>query len=530
MPRLMEPAAGPNSTVRAGHVVALAALLFVWNVWAYDLWAPDEPYFAEGAREMLVDGKWAVPHVNGKVTTDKPPLFFWLIAALSLPLGKVGSFTARLPSALAMIAATAMTMRLARRLVDERTGVLAGVVFATTYLVWDKGRSAQIDALLCALVLSAVSAFEAFRSGDVPGKKAGLLFWTAAALATLAKGPVGFLLPLGIVLATLAADRKLGSWRRFAPWSGPALFLAIVAVWMAIATVGGAGTYSVWSAFREHVLDRAVHGMHHKQPFWYYAEVLPLQLVPWSALVPAAIVAAARPRHAGDRLLLVWVGFVVLFFSIPVEKRDLYVLPAYPAFAMLVARLGSATRWATVPHGLLAALLLVLGVVAPIAVPRLGYLSVGRALGPSLLLAATGIAALALLLRGRLQGAVVATAAGMAAAYLAAATFVFPALDPIKSARAFSRRVAELTAVSRAEGHAVLAYDVGNLPEALAFYSDGLYTEEVGVPAAVEEHLAQAGRVFAVIPEDAVASLRARSVVVESRELSGRRVALVANR
>ena len=56
---------------RPGAAVLLAAVLGAWNLWGYDLWAPDEPYFAEGAREMVVDGQWAVPHVNGAVTTDK---------------------------------------------------------------------------------------------------------------------------------------------------------------------------------------------------------------------------------------------------------------------------------------------------------------------------------------------------------------------------------------------------------------------------------------------------------------------------
>src|SRR3972149_9064560 len=69
--------------------VFLAGVLFLWKLWGTDLWAPDEPYFAEGAREMVVDGRWAVPHVNGVVTTDKPPLFFWLLAVFSLPFGPV---------------------------------------------------------------------------------------------------------------------------------------------------------------------------------------------------------------------------------------------------------------------------------------------------------------------------------------------------------------------------------------------------------------------------------------------------------
>ncbi len=100
--------------------LAAAAVLFFWWLGGHDLWAPDEPYFAEGAREMVVDGHWAVPHVNGVVTTDKPPLFFWLIALFSLPFGEVNSWTARLPSALAALGTVALTMRLGRRFTPER--------------------------------------------------------------------------------------------------------------------------------------------------------------------------------------------------------------------------------------------------------------------------------------------------------------------------------------------------------------------------------------------------------------------------
>ena len=78
-------------------VLALAAALFITNIWGYDLWAPDEQFFGEGAREMIIDGQWLVTHVNGVINTHKPPLFFWLIALCSLPFGEVSAFTARLP-------------------------------------------------------------------------------------------------------------------------------------------------------------------------------------------------------------------------------------------------------------------------------------------------------------------------------------------------------------------------------------------------------------------------------------------------
>jgi hypothetical protein len=165
----------------ARTVLLIAAVLFICNIWGYDLWAPDEPFFGEGAREMVVDGQWVVTHVNGKVNTHKPPFFFWLIALLSLPLGRVTSLTARLPSALASLGTVAMVLRLGRRTSSERTAVLAAFILATTYMFWDKARSVQIDAAMCCLIWVSLSAFEAWRAGDLEGRRAGLIFWASAA-------------------------------------------------------------------------------------------------------------------------------------------------------------------------------------------------------------------------------------------------------------------------------------------------------------------------------------------------------------
>jgi 4-amino-4-deoxy-L-arabinose transferase-like glycosyltransferase len=240
----------------ARAVLLVAAVLFICNIWGYDLWAPDERFFGEGAREMVVDGQWLVTHVNGKVNTRKAPFFFWLIALLSLPFGRVTSLTARLPSALASLGTVAMTLRLGRRSSSERAAVLAVFILATTYMFWDKARSVQIDAVMCCLIWIALSAFEAWRAGDLGGRRAGLVFWAAGALAVLAKGPVGLLLPLGIALATLAVDREIGRWRDFAPFTGPLLFAAICGAWVAATMLWGPAEYSVWGALKEHFVCR----------------------------------------------------------------------------------------------------------------------------------------------------------------------------------------------------------------------------------------------------------------------------------
>jgi len=532
-------------TKPARVVLVVAAILFIANIWGYDLWAPDEPFFGEGAREMVVDGHWLVSHINGVVNTHKPPLFFWLIALLSLPLGRVTSLTARLPSALAALGTVAMTLRLGRRWSSEKTAVLAAFVLATTYMFWDKARTAQIDALLCFLIWVALSAFEAWRAGDLVGRRAGLIFWAAGALAVLAKGPVGLLLPLGIALVTLAVDRDLRRWRRFAPFGGPLLFALICGAWVAAAAVWGPAEYSVWGALKEHFIDRGIHGMHHAQPWWYYAKVLPVQLLPWSFLVPGALVMAWRRRDRMDRFLLVTVIFVVLFFSISTEKRTLYVLPAFPAFALMTARFigvvlgweegpAMSRKWVTVGQGILGALLTLLGCAAPFAVQRLEVVSPLAISALAVMLLATGVVTLLSVFRSRLLASTLVPGIGFAVALLLTAVVVFPMFDALKSSRQFADTISSRTAASVAAGHQVLAFDLGNLPVHYAFYTDGLYTVETANIDDLTRHFSQDDPVWAVANLDRLDELpteiRENLDVVAVTKASRRKVALVVTR
>ncbi len=525
-------------------VLLLAAVLFICNIWGYDLWAPDEPFFGEGAREMLVDGHWLVTYVNGKVNTHKPPFFFWLIALLSLPLGRVTSFTARLPSALASLGTLALILRLGRRSASERTAVLGAFMLTTTYLFWDKARSVQIDAVMCCLIWVALSAFDAWRSGDLDGRRAGWTFWAAAALAVLAKGPVGLLLPLGVALATLAFDREIGRWRDFAPFTGPMLFAAICGVWVGATMLWGPAEYSVWGALKEHFVDRGIHGMHHSQPWWYYAKVLPPQLLPWTFLVPGAMVHAWRRRDRTDRFLLITVIFIVLFFSISTEKRTLYVLPAFPAFALMTARFVGAVlgweegpamsrRWITAGQSFLAGLLILLGAVAPFAAQRVDEVPSWVFFVLSGLLLAAGLATLWAVVKGHDLGAAVAPGIAFAVAYLFVSVTVYPMANTFKSGREFAEIIADETAASRAAGHEVLAFDLGNLPIHYAFYTDGVYTIETNNPGDLARHLDADDRVLAIANADRLDELppkmRDEVEIIATTSASRRNVALIAN-
>jgi len=532
-------------------VLLVAAMMTLWNLWATDLWSPDEPYFGEGAREMVVDGQWLVPHVGGVVTTDKPPLFFWLIALLSLPAGVVSSLTARLPSALAALVAVALTMRLARQGGSgERTSLLAGLMLATTLLFVRQARAAQIDALLTTLVLVALAAFAAWRAGRADGRRAGWLFWSAAALAVLAKGPVGLLLPLGIALVTWALDRPRAAWRSFAPVSGPLLFLLLAAPWAVASTLGSHGEYSVLAALEKHFVERAVFGMHHVAPPWYYLESLPLTLLPWTGVVAGGLVLAGRRRRDPfDRLLLVWAGFVVLVFSLSTEKRDLYVLPAFPALALagarLVGRLAGwerapaddvappSRRWVTLSLGATGVLLALAGAALPVAAHRaeLGVDLHAPVLAVGVALVVGGVAMLLAAARGRLAGAVAASATATAVLVLTVATFLLPALDPVKSVRRLAGVMAQQTRTYRAAGGEVLSLGLGNLPRAFAFYGDGVYCRELDGVAALAARLERGDEIWLLAPAARLAELsptaRSRAVEIDRTRSSKIEVVLV---
>lgn len=532
-------------------VLILAAVLFLWFLGAHDLWAPDEPFFGEGAREMVADGQWLVTHVNGVVNSHKPPLFFWLIALFSLPFGAVSEFTARLPSVLAALGTLMLIMRLGRRWFGPKTAALTGVLLATSYMFWDKARWSQIDSLLCFLIWVALSAFEAWRSDDADGRRAGALFWGVAGLAVLAKGPVGLLLPLGIVIAVLAVERDLGALRRFAPLVGPSVFILVTGAWALAATLWGPAEYSVIGALREHFVERGMHGMHHVRPFWYYAERLPLSLLPWTGLLPGALVVAWRNRRhsAGLRLALVAVVFVVIFFSISTEKRDLYVLPAFPAFALLMSVLVAAVsgwrdelgeiadldrRWATLGQGMIGGLFALVAFAVPFVGGRVEVLPSWMIFMLGGVLLATGAGTLFTTSRGNALRSVAVMAGGMAVLYLAATALVYPAMEPRKSSRSFALTIKEITAESRAQGHQVMAWRAGNIPTAVAFYSDGLYTTETNDADDLARHLRQEALVYAVVlsseleevPADA---LEGMTVAAEAR-LSRRDLWLIANR
>jgi 4-amino-4-deoxy-L-arabinose transferase-like glycosyltransferase len=319
----------------------------------------------------------------------------------------------------------------------------------------------------------------------------------------------------------------------------------ICGAWVAATMLWGPAEYSVWGALKEHFVDRGIHGMHHAKPWWYYAKVLPPQLLPWTFLVPGALVLAWRRRDRMDRFLLVTVIFVVLFFSISTEKRTLYVLPAFPAFALMTARFVGAflgwdegpsmsRRWISIGQSFLAGLLTLLGAAAPFAAQRVDEVPTWIIFALAGLLLATGLSTLFAIIKKNTFAAATLPGAGFAALFLFVAVFVYPMADAFKSSREFAGVIAVETADSRTAGHEVLAFDLGNLPIHYAFYTNGIYTVETKEIADLVRHLDRDQPVFAVANAERLDELppeiRERIEIVATTHASRRDVALISNR
>jgi 4-amino-4-deoxy-L-arabinose transferase-like glycosyltransferase len=301
----------------------------------------DEGRYAEAAREMLASGDWLVPRLFGIPYLEKPPLFFWLTAA-SCGLVGVDELGARLVSALAAAAGVVVTGLFAGRVFGRRAGVLAAAVLATTGLYFVLARVVVTDMLFGVLVAGALMSWFLADSE----KRSFLPFWLLAAAATLTKGPVAAALCGLTGLAYLASERTLGSLCSLRFWIGMPAFLATVLSWFALVEVRYPGFLQFY-VYKEHFLRVA--GDEHSESFFWYLPWVLAGLLPWTpiavALAPKILRRLAERTVQGRaaRFVAIWAAVVLVFFSVPRGKLVPYLLPMFPALAIL---LGDALdRW-----------------------------------------------------------------------------------------------------------------------------------------------------------------------------------------
>ena len=318
----------------------LCAYMLFWRLGGLALISPDEGRNAEVAREMSQSHAWLVPTYNGLVYLDKPSFYFKTIA-LSFSLFGESEGVARLSSAFFGFSLLVVVFLFCRRVYDQRTATLAILILATTPLYIAFSRFVIFDMTLAFFVSSAI--FACFMAEECEAKlriRWYLIGALAAGIATVIKGPVGFIVPTLVVAIFNGVEGRLGVMKHAFALRNWAVFFAVVLPWFVGLSLLRPD-FPYYGIMRESIARFTTTEFHRTQPFYYYAPIIAGTFFAWSLLLPESIAAAWRERKRwsrADRLLVIWAIVVVLFFSISQSKLPGYILTAVMALGILTAR------------------------------------------------------------------------------------------------------------------------------------------------------------------------------------------------
>jgi 4-amino-4-deoxy-L-arabinose transferase-like glycosyltransferase len=325
----------------AAFVAVLA--LFLVKLGAMALWDNHETVYTQIVREMVERGDWITLYWRDVPWFCHPPLVYWLIAALSVPLG-LTELTARLPAACFGAGCAAMAVVWGRALGSPRAGVLAAAALTLNFQVFVQSRMVTLDTAILFFLMVALHGFWRAYRGWRPG---WYVLFVASGLACLAKGPFGLVFPWMLIVPFLALTGQLGRLRE-APWRAGASLAAFIGLgWYGVELAlhgrpfwDQALVYFTFSRLTSRVMDQG-------GPWWLYGPIFLAGMLPWSLFVPQATVRLWQewqgrdrrtPSASGDAalLILLWMIVPFVFFSAAVTKLPNYILFAYPGAALAV--------------------------------------------------------------------------------------------------------------------------------------------------------------------------------------------------
>ena len=351
---------GTDSTPRSRRsaIALLVAFVLIWfcGIDARRLLHPDEGRYAEIPREMAASGDWVTPRLNGIKYFEKPALQYWITAATYDAFG-VHQWTARLWPALAGCLGVLFIGYVGLRLGGPTLGwysaaALGGCVWwilNAHVLTLDAGLSAWMSVGMGGLIL-------ARRADATPREQRNwmLVAWAALALAVLSKGLIGIVLPGAALVLYSILTRDWRVWRRLHLVKGALLLFAIAAPWFVVVSRRNAEFFDFFF-IHEHFARYLTNEARREAPWWYFLPILAVGILPWLTLFAwtakrswtEAVV--DRNGFCWQRFALVWAAVILVFFSFSGSKLSSYILPMFPALALLIAwqlvTLGGALLW-----------------------------------------------------------------------------------------------------------------------------------------------------------------------------------------
>lgn len=318
------------------------AALYFFRLGSDPLANPDEGRYAEIPREMLATGDWVLPRLDGVFYFEKPPLVYWMNALVFQTFGR-SEWAVRSVPAVFGLAGVLLCYAAGRRLYGRMSGLIAAMLLGSSLLYFALSRILILDMVVSVLIAATLFCF-VLGVREKPGSRRRIFFYglyACAALATLAKGLIGLALPGAVMFLWLLVFNQ---WRRLLPFylfTGALLFLAVAAPWHVLASQRN-GDWAWFYFVREHWLRFTTNTHSRYQPWWFFVPIVIVGFTPWTGYAWTAVRESLpgawkrRKAEADTWFLVLWVVFIFLFFSRSQSKLIPYILPIFPAVAVLL--------------------------------------------------------------------------------------------------------------------------------------------------------------------------------------------------
>ena len=314
-------------------IFIVLAVLYFWQLGNYGLMNPDEGRYSEIPREMLESGDFLTLHLNYVDYFEKPPLHYWLTATSFVMFGET-EFASRFIPALMGFLTICMTWLFTRKFEDEDTANFSAIILGTSALFFAISRINITDMTLSFFLTLSLFSFYIFYKEN--NKKWLYIFYAALAFATLAKGLIGIVLPAGIIFLFMLFTRDWSIFKKLFFNKAILIFFLICVPPFYLVCKKNPGFFHFFF-IQEHFLRYATKMHDRYEPFWFFIPIIIGGFFPWLGALFISFKNYFTKREV-NVYLMIWIAVITLFFSASHSKLAPYIIPVYPALAILIAK------------------------------------------------------------------------------------------------------------------------------------------------------------------------------------------------
>ena len=347
-PAVLAPLNRSSPVTLATLFFALSFLVFSWRLGEGPIYRTMEGREALVMQEIARSGNWVLPLRNGETIPSKPPFLHWIGVLIARLTGGVSEWSVRFPNAIFAALSVGLTCLLGCRLTNREVGVLAGLFLLTMPGFIEVAREGWVDPALAFFVLVALVSFSSMYENEQWRGWRSMVLYLSLAGAALSKGPIGYILPSLVILAYLAVQGQLSRLRPLFSLPGIIMAIGIPLTWYLLAFAQEGWAFVQKQVLQENLI-RFTAGSGKRIPSGAFFLVPALRdCFPWSLLFCFGLWNFSRHAPVREKgvFALIWWFVVLSFFSVSAGKREVYLLPAYPALALFAAEWG----WPFVPE------------------------------------------------------------------------------------------------------------------------------------------------------------------------------------